>query len=124
LINLKVQTVKPFVPAKEFEVSLAFYLALGWHALFNENGIAELALEGNSFFLQDYYVKAWANNSMLYVNVEDASAWHEHVSSVLDLRNYGAARTKAPELQEYGDLVTHVWDPCGVLLHFAQRMKE
>ena len=57
---------------------------------------------------------------MLHITVEDAEAWYQHVAGVLERRKYGAARVKEPAEQPYGALVTHVWDPVGVLLHFAQ----
>ena len=30
------------------------------------------------------------------------------------------ARVAEPQQQDWGALVTYVWDPCGVLLHFTQ----
>ena len=32
----------------------------------------------------------------------------------------GNARVAEPQQQDWGALVTYVWDPCGVLLHFTQ----
>jgi hypothetical protein len=33
---------------------------------------------------------------------------------------FGDVRIRAPQREAYGALVTHVIDPAGVLLHFAQ----
>ena len=119
--QLLVTDVKVFVPAKKFEVSLAFYQALGWETVGLHEGLAELQIGDHRFFLQAYYKRAWANNFMFYINVEDAQAWYEHVEKVLAEGDYGKARAKPPKKQSHGDIVTHVWDPSGVLLHFAQR---
>ncbi len=70
--------------------------------------------------LQDYYVKDWAENSMLVVEVADARAWFRHVERALADGDFGHARVTEPQQQDWGALVTHVWDPCGALLHFTQ----
>ncbi len=118
----KATDVKVFVPAKNFQESLGFYEALGWQVNFRaeNDDIAELELAGSRFYLQNYYNKDWANNFMLHITVDDADAWWRHASGVIESSNYKYARLKAPEEQPYGALVTHVWDPSGVLLHFAQ----
>lgn len=112
--------VKPFVGSKDFETSKDFYGALGWRVNWEVGGLAELELGGCRFYLQRYYQKEWCENTMLYVTVDDAEAWYEHVKAVLTEHSFGAARVKPPEEQDYGALVTFVWDPAGVLLHFAQ----
>ena len=118
---LTVTDVRPFVPSMDFERSLAFYTALGWSMLWTDgDGLALLSLGGCQMMLQDYYVKDWAENSMLVVEVPDAGAWYDHVERVLATGTYGHARAAAPQQQDWGALVTYVWDPCGVLLHFTQ----
>ncbi|MEM6646213.1 MAG: VOC family protein [Bacteroidota bacterium] len=111
---------KPFVPARHFEVSLAFYQALGWTLNWRNGGLAELELADSRFLLQDFYVKAWAENWMLFVQVDDADAWHAHAQTVIETGTYGSAGTQPPKDEAYGARVTYVSDPSGVLLHFAQ----
>ncbi|MEM7332359.1 MAG: VOC family protein [Chloroflexota bacterium] len=112
--------VKAFVPAKNFSESLNFYQALGWKLNWQNGGLAELELAGNRFFLQDFYFKKLAENFMLYVNVNDAQGWWEHVSAVLESGEFPTARAQQPKHETYGATVTYVWDPSGVLLHFAE----
>lgn len=118
--QLSVSDIKVFVPAKDFKLSLSFYQELGWQTIGLHDKLAELELAGFRFFLQDYYNKEWANNFMFYINVEDAQAWYEHILKVLAEGRFGKARVNEPKLQSHGDIVTHAWDPSGVLLHFAQ----
>ncbi len=118
--KLTVQDLKTFVGAKDFDVSLDFYAALGWRVNFQEGDLAELELCDQRFYLQRYYQAEWCNNSMLYLSVDDATAWHEKIEAVLAARTYGAARTKPPAPADYAKLVTHMWDPSGVLWHLAQ----
>lgn len=119
--DLTVLDVRPFVPASDFQRSLAFYTALGWTTLWTDGeGLALLSLGGHQFMLQDFYVKEWAENSMLVVEVADARAWHAHIERVLASGEFGEARVTPPEHQPWGALVAYLWDPCGVLLHIAQ----
>ena len=121
-MNLKTLDVKTFVPAKNFAKSFEFYTQLGWESKFRaeDDGIAILELADSRFYLQNYYQKEWANNFMLHVTVEDAQAWFEHASKVIEAGKWQFARLTPPRKENYGALVTHVWDPSGVLLHFAQ----
>ena len=114
------QDVKAFVPAKNFNESLAFYQAMGWKLNWQNGGLAELELAGCRFFLQDFYFKKLAENFMLYINVNSAQAWWDHVSTVLEGGDYPTARAQEPKHETYGATVTYVWDPSGVLLHFAE----
>ena len=61
---------------------------------------------------------------MFYINVDNVQAWYQHASRVIAEGNFGKARIKAPEKQAHGDTVCHVWDPAGILLHFAQSEKK
>jgi len=116
-----VQDVRTFVPARDFTRSKAFYEALGWTSVWTDGeGLALMELGGYRFMLQDYFVKEWAENCMLTIVVNDATAWHERVSSSLTGGRYGDARVAAPKHEDWGATVTYAWDPCGVLLHFTQ----
>ena len=79
-----------------------------------------MELAGNRLYLQNYYNEDWANNFMMHVTVGDAQAWWEHASSVIRDGGYKNAQVREPQEQPYGALVTFVWDPSGVLFHFAQ----
>jgi len=118
--DLSASNLKPFVGSKDFVVSRDFYVAIGWKLKFELEDLAELELGECRFYLQRYYQRHWCENSMLHITVADADAWYQQVKAVLDLKTYGAARVKEPKKEDYGSLVTYVWDPVGVLLHLAQ----
>lgn len=120
MTNLRASDIKAFVGSKNFEESRDFYQAIGFKLNFDAGDLAEFELGNCRFYLQKYYQRKWCENSMLHITVEDAEAWYRHVAAVLDKRKYGAARVREPSAQSYGALVTFVWDPVGVLLHFAQ----
>ena len=118
-MNLAVNDVKVFVPSKNYEESLAFYVSLGWKLLWKQDGLSELELHNSRLYLQNYYNKDWANNFMIYINVENAMDWYHHIKNHIDESNYKYARVNPPKKEPHA-IVTYAWDPCGVLLHFAE----
>ena len=116
-----VKAMRPFVPAKDFETSRRFYADLGFRIEPLGDELAEVALGGHSFLLQDYYVEEWAGNFMMHLLVSDLDAWWKHVMG-LDLHaRYGVPQPKGPKLELWGLIVAYVIDPSGVLWHIAER---
>lgn len=120
MANLSASDIKAFVGSKNYEEPRDFYQSIGFKLDFDAGDLAEFELGHCRFFLQKYYQRKWCENSMLHITVENAAAWYRHVAAVLRKRKFGAARVREPSEQPYGALVTFVWDPVGVLLHFAQ----
>jgi hypothetical protein len=54
------------------------------------------------------------------VSIDDAQGCYDLAASVIATGKYLDAKVNAPARQAYGALVTHLWDPTGVLLHLAQ----
>ena len=119
--DLTVTDVRTWVPAKDWAGSRAFYAARGWTEVWSDDGgLAVLELGDRRFMLQDFYVRDWADNFMITVEVTDADAWFAHVSTVLAGGSFGDARVAEPKDEDFGARVTYAWDPSGVLLHFTQ----
>jgi hypothetical protein len=118
--NLSVSDIRPFIPAQSFTQSKEFYSCIGWAVKDVAPKLALVESQGVHFYIQDHYVKEFAENTMLHITVEDAQAWYRHVATVLEDRTFPAARVRSPKLQPYGALVTFVHDPAGVLLHLCQ----
>lgn len=109
-----------FLPTKDLAQSIDFYRRMGWQVRFQDENLALMELGASRIFLQKYYQKEWADNTMVHLVVEDATAWHEVAERVKEEGGFGDVRIRAPQREAYGALVTHVIDPAGVLLHFAQ----
>jgi hypothetical protein len=118
--NLTAVDLRVMVPAKNFALSKAFYEALGCVVHDVNTGLALVELADRRFFLQNYYVKDWAENFVLYVVVEDSRAWYDHVVDLIASNQFAGVRVHPPRQEDYGALVTYVIDPSGVLIHFAQ----
>ena len=117
-MSLTVKELLVYTPAKDFELSKRFYSALGFAQTEGFGGTIDCRLGGAVFRLQDYYVRDWANNFMMKLDVDDVDAWHEHCRNVIETGEFGDARLSPPE--SVGDAkVLHVIDPSGVLLVFV-----
>lgn len=111
---------RPFLPAKNFEISIAFYEALGFFKLLHED-VAIFEVGTTSFVLQRYYQKDWAENFMMQLLVDDLDAWWNHIVA-LDLPGkFSVQPPKPPAMQPWGLRIAYVFDPSGVLWHIAQR---
>ena len=111
---------RPFMPAKDFDLSKRFYEALGFEKVLDSD-VAIFNASSGGFILQRAYRKEWAENFMMQLMVDDLDAWWTHVSA-LDLpRQFGVPPPKAPAMQPWGLRTVYVTDPSGVLWHIAQR---
>ena len=119
-----IRAFRPFLPAKDFETSLRFYKAIGFEAYLLGETLAELTLGTHAFLLQGNYVKEWAENTVMHVLVEDVDGWWRHIDS-LDLgRQFEVSAPEPPRAESWGLTVTYVFDPSGVLWHFAQSTRK
>ncbi|TXF89516.1 glyoxalase [Neolewinella aurantiaca] len=115
--------LRAFVPAKDFSVSRSFYKDLGAEELWSSENMVLLKLGDSFFYLQDAYVKEWAENTMLFLFVPDLElCWRELQD--LDLVNrYEGIRWKEPTDYPWGLREIHLIDPAGVLWHFATEIR-
>lgn len=111
--------LRPFVPAKDFELSKRFYRDIGFTIVSDSGGVAEMSLGKFVFLLQNHYDKTWAEYTALHLYVKDLQAWWKHISS-LDLANkYGVQPPVAPAMQNWNMEVSYFHDPSNVIWHVA-----
>jgi catechol 2,3-dioxygenase-like lactoylglutathione lyase family enzyme len=113
--------LRPFLPTKDFDLSVRFYEALGFtKELDSDVAIFRTGVYGG-FILQRYYQEAWANNTMLQLMVDDLAAWWQHIQSLNLPQEFGVPEPKPPARQPWGLEIAYIVDPAGVLWHIAQR---
>ena len=83
-LSRTVISMRPIVPAKDFDTSKRFYVELGFQPRPLADRLVEMQLGVFSFILQDCYVREWADNFVVHVTVSDVGAWWDHFVS-LDL---------------------------------------
>lgn len=118
-MSLTIKELVVYTPAKDFELSKAFYSSLGFKLTEGWGGTMDCRLGNAVLRLQNYYVKDWANNFMIKLEVDDVDEWYGHVKKVVDDGKYGSASVSEPETVG-GSRLVHVVDPSGVLLIFIQ----
>jgi len=106
-----VTDIKAFVPARDFELSKAFYNDLGFTVNFSNDQIAELKIGAFRFLLQKFYVSQHAGNFMMTLNVDDADAWWESIQQKEFAKKYPGIMCKPPEMQPWGLRILYLSDP-------------
>jgi hypothetical protein len=114
------ELARPFVPAKDLELSKRFYLRLGFEKLL-DGDVAIFRIGASGFILSSY---DQADNFMMQLVVDDLDAWWEHIRA-LNLENeFDVPAPRAPAMQPWGLRIAYIVDPSGVLWHVAQRRPD
>jgi hypothetical protein len=117
------ELARPFLPAKDFDLSKRFYEALGFIKVL-DGDVAIFRIGAGGFILQKRYEAEWAENCMMQLMVDDLDGWWARIAS-LDLpARFGVPAPKPPALQPWGLRIAYLIDPAGVLWHIAQRRPE
>lgn len=117
------EAVRAFVPTKDFAISKAFYEALGFAKLL-DGDVAIFGIGTSAFILQRRYEKAWAENCMMQMMVDDLDMWWAHIQSLNFSTAFGVQAPRPPAMQPWGLRVAYLFDPAGVLWHVAQRRES
>ncbi len=62
----KAKSIRPFIGAKNFELSRSFYRDLGFQESVIGHDMSYFKTEETGFYLQDYYVQDWIDNTMMF----------------------------------------------------------
>ncbi len=120
-----IEDFKPFVPSNDFAESKAFYECMGFKLNWGDEEVCEIDTTfGYRFLLLPGNHDNYGNSLMLHFMVNSAQEWYEHFLEVGLAEKFPGTKVAAPDLKPWGLLITHVWDPAGVLLHFAERPSE
>lgn len=119
IMNLKSTSIRPFIGAKDFNVSRSFYKDIGFQESIIDNGLIYIKINDTlGFYLQDAFVEDWMNNSMIFIEVENVNDFYTAFLK-LDLeRKYNTVRLLPIVKKSWGaEFFLH--DPSGILLHFG-----
>jgi len=120
MVTITNEVARPFLPTQDFELSRAFYEALGFKKVF-DGQVAIFNVGATSFILQRGYDKTWAENTMMQLMVDELDVWWTHIEGLELAKKFGVQPPKPPRMQPWGLRVAYVYDPCGVLWHVAER---
>ena len=119
-MKTKAHSLRSFIGAKDFATSRAFYTALGFSEIVIDPKMSLFRVDEElSFYLQDYYVKDWIENSMLLLEVQDLEEyWVELAEKNLTTQFPGVRFSGIKENAWGREIFMH--DPAGVLWHFCE----
>ena len=115
----KTKSIRPFIGAKNYEISRSFYRDLGFQETVLDEKMSVFKTDGFAFYLQNAYVKDWIDNSMIFLEVEDvARFWKELLA--LDLpEKYKNVKIVPIRDYEWGR-ECFIHDPSGILWHIGE----
>ena len=115
-------SLRPFIGARDYEVSRSFYRDLGFEETVLFHNMSVFRSGALSFYLQDYYVKDWIDNSMLFMEVDDVERFYNELVALNLPDKYQDARVIPIRTESWGK-ECFVHDPSGVLWHFGEFTK-
>ncbi|UMY64440.1 MULTISPECIES: glyoxalase [unclassified Flavobacterium] len=114
-----VQSLRPFLGAKDFETSRRFYRTIGFTETLLWDGFALFSTpSGFSFYLQNAYVKDWIDNTQVFMEVANTEAIHDALAA-LDLPAQFQGVRLTPVQHAHWGRECFLHDPSGILWHFG-----
>ncbi|GAA0720579.1 VOC family protein [Aquimarina litoralis] len=118
-MSLDVKSIRTFIGAKDYKVSREFYLDWGFKEIKIPQNMSYFFMDDFGFYLQDYYVKSWLNNSMIFLEVKQLESSLNHIKK-LDLQNkYKDVKITEITYNDWGN-VFFLHDPSGVLWQIGE----
>ena len=114
---MKFHKLRMFLPSKDYELSKAFYHRLGFVITWESEDLTIMTYGDIEFFLQKFYVKAWAENTMFQLFVDNIVEFYAFIERLK--QEFPSIRFKPIQQEDYGTTF-HLLDPSGVLLHIMQ----
>ena len=118
-MNQKLKSIRPFIGAKNFEISRQFYGDLGFQEKVIDSNLSYFENSDIGFYLQSAYVKDWIDNTMVFIEVDDANMYYDALSALQLSEKYPAVKLIPVRTMSWGkECFLH--DPSGILWHFGQ----
>lgn len=115
-------SMRPFIGAKDFSVSRRFYADIGFEETILSPAMSVFKIDKLAFYLQDFYIEDWINNSMIFLEVDNAQRYYNELLA-LDLPSrYENVRLVPTRTYDWGS-ECFLHDPSGVLWHFGEFVK-
>ncbi|MEO6720092.1 MAG: VOC family protein [Ferruginibacter sp.] len=118
-MNHKAISIRPFIGAKDYELSRNFYRDLGFQEVVLSPDMCLFKTDQFGFYLQNAYVKDWIDNSMIFLEVDDVDRYWNELSALDLTSKYQGVKLTTIRNYDWGrECFMH--DPSGILWHFGQ----
>ena len=118
----KAKSIRPFIGAKDYKTSRAFYSDLGFNEIVIAPNMSLFQYGEMGFYLQDAYVKEWIDNTMVFLEVDNVTDFWKQLL-ILDLPSkYEQVRIIPIKEYDWGK-ECFIHDPSGILWHIGEFYK-
>ena len=122
-MNQKALSIRPFIGARDFEVSRSFYRDLGFQENILSHNMSYFKIQGLGFYLQDADVEDWIDNTMIFMEVENVDTyWNELLTLDLTVKYKNVKLTPIRKYDWGKECFLH--DPSGILWHFGEFSRQ
>ncbi|MES2690232.1 MAG: glyoxalase [Bacteroidota bacterium] len=115
----KAKSIRPFIGAKNFEISRSFYRDLGFEEIVITHNFSHFRTGGIGFYLQDADVKDWIDNTMVFLEVEDVNRFWNGLLTLGLTDKYEHVRL-VPVREMHWGKECFIHDPSGILWHIGE----
>jgi catechol 2,3-dioxygenase-like lactoylglutathione lyase family enzyme len=119
----KALSIRPFIGSKNFDISRSFYRDLGFEETELFPNMSVFKTDGLAFYLQDSYVRDWIDNTMVFLEVDNADRYYRELLALNLPEKYEGVRVVATRSYDWGS-ECFLHDPSGILWHFGEFRKE
>ncbi|CAN5879042.1 glyoxalase [soil metagenome] len=117
-MEYKTISIRPFIGARDFEVSRNFYQDLGFEEIILAHNMSLFQTGQLGFYLQDAYLQDWVDNTMIFLEVEDLDGFWDRLLNLGLTKKYEQVKLIPIREYEWGrEFFVH--DPSGVLWHIG-----
>ncbi len=118
-MKFNTKSIRTFIGAKNYKISREFYLDLGFKEIKTSDKMSYFGLNGFGFYLQDYYVKNWINNSMIFLEVDDLELHLQEIRELNLEKKYKNVKITNINYNDWGNEF-FIYDPSGILWHIGE----
>lgn len=117
-MNKQTTSIRPFIGAKDYERSRSFYHDFGFEEVVLTKDLSLFKTGELGFYLQNAYVKDWVNNTMIFLEVDDADLCHQSIAASGLTTKYPEVRLIPVKQFDWGK-ECYLHDPSGILWHIG-----
>lgn len=118
-MNIEPKSIRPFIGAKDYNLSRQFYNDLGFDEFVIAHNMSVFTIGAFAFYLQDYYTKDWIDNTMVFLEVNNVQNHLELLKKSGVTDKYENVRCTEVVKNDWGnEFFLH--DPSGILWHFGE----
>lgn len=113
------ESIRTFIGAKDYDISREFYHVWGFEEVVATAKLSYFHFGTAGFYLQDFYLKDWVENTMLFLEVKSLTDYWEILKAKNLTEKFEGVKLVEPTSFEWGS-EGFVYDPSGVLWHVGE----